>query len=450
MAPNFGVTDWQNAAIYNPYTHFAFLGGIATGKSFTGTHFIIQHLLWDHPDLSGFIGANTYDQLSQATLKEFFYWLDYHEFKYVSGRRPPLDWGKQRTFKSYNNIVSVKTDYGVTPIYTRVLGDENPLRGNEFSVYWIDETRDTPRETHDVILSRLRESEFRKGIITTTPNGEDWTWERFIRDSDGLTTGHMHIPTYESVKAGIITEQFYSDLEKMYTKQMADQELRAMHVNISKFPAYLNYTSDNELDSNPFAQAGETMCPHLPIVVAMDFNLSPMSWALGQQHVDDFYFFDEIWLLNSHTQEAANLLVEKVKNHAPGIVLAGDATSKAGQRAAAGKSDYDILCEILDRHAIKWVNRTPDSNPTIRDRVNNVNLKLRDSSAKIHLWHHSRCTNIKRDLVRVSWKEGNTSVLDQTTDGTLTHISDGIGYAISALSPIRAIERPGRMRVIRR
>jgi hypothetical protein len=45
----------------------------------------------------------------------------------------------------------------------------------------------------------------------------------------------------------------------------------------------------------------------------MDFNLSPMAWTLGQFHKNQAYWFDEIHLNNSHTQEAALELVRRVK-----------------------------------------------------------------------------------------------------------------------------------------
>src|SRR5690606_23495434 len=130
------------------------------------------------PEMTGFIGANTYDQLSQATLREFFYWLEEYGYEFVVDRRPPQHWGYNRTLKQYNNTVHVRNPKtgNVALIFTRVLGDENPLRGIEFSWYWLDETRDTPEITHDVVLSRMRETpDFMKGLITTTTNGEDWS-----------------------------------------------------------------------------------------------------------------------------------------------------------------------------------------------------------------------------------------------------------------------------------
>ena len=161
------------------------------------------------------------------------------------------------------------------------------------------------------------------------------------------------------------------------------------------------------------------------------------------------YWFDEIHLKNSHTQEASLELVERVRHHKPGLIIAGDATSKAGQRAAAGKSDYDILCGILDDAGIKWSNETPDSNPAIIDRVNTFNTRLKDATGTHKMWFHPlRCKHTVKDCERVVWKSNGT--LDQTTDPERTHHTDGCGYAACALTPLTRVGDVGRMVIIPR
>lgn len=446
---NTKLTPYQYAALHNPYPHFAFYGGIATGKTFTGAHFAIK-MMNDHPEASGFIGANSYDQLSQATLKEFFYWLDYYGYEWVSDCRPPLSWGQKREFKKYSNIISVRVKGKVVTIFTRVLSDPNALRGLEFTWYWLDELRDTEKEAHDIVLSRLRETEVIKGLCTTTTNGEEWDYDRFVKSPQDGIYGCMHVETYESVKQGIISEDFYQQLAKSYPKNLADQELRAMHVVVTGQPAYMPFTKALHVtDHCPFTKDG-SISRYLPIIVAMDFNLNPMSWHLGQRKGEDWYWHDKVHLENSHTPEAAKELVEKVKGWGPGIILCGDATSKAGQRAAAGQSDYDIICSTLDAAGVRYTNETPDSNPTIRDRVNNVNARLLDGQNQTHMWIHSRCKELIEDFEKVQWKKNAVATLDPGTKGMLTHPSDGIGYAISAMTPIPSRHQVGNMVVIRR
>ena len=237
--PEVKLASWQRAAIFNPWDHFAMWGGVGVGKSYSGTHFAIKQIC-EHPEQTGLIGANTYDQLSQATLREFFYWLDHYGFEYVIDCRPPKAWAARRALKDYKNTISVRNPRTgkVTLIFTRVMSEPNALRGIEISWYWLDETRDMAEEMHDVVLSRIRETpNYAKGLITTTPNGEDWSYKRFFvnpanDDPSDMTYGSLHVATIEAVKLGILTQKYYDTMLKSYSPMMALQELEAKHVNV--------------------------------------------------------------------------------------------------------------------------------------------------------------------------------------------------------------------------
>ena len=132
------------------------------------------------------------------------------------------------------------------------------------------------------------------------------------------------------------------------------------------------------------------------------------------------------------------------------VILAGDATGKAGQRAAAGKSDYAILTEILSQGGLRFENRTPEANPPVKDRINTVNAKLCGADGQRHLFVNPKgCPNLVRDLQRVVWKPGGSFILDQTTNSDLTHISDAMGYVVCSLSKMWAAPI-GKMGIIRR
>ena len=153
--PRASLAPWQYAAMTSPFDHFAMYGGVAVGKSFTGSHFAIE-LMQMHPEMTGLIGANTYDQLSQATLRELFYWLEFYRLRYVIDCRPPRRWQARRKLKDYNNTLHVRNPRNgkVAMAFVRVLSNENPIRGIEISWYWLDETRDMPEIVHDVVVSR--------------------------------------------------------------------------------------------------------------------------------------------------------------------------------------------------------------------------------------------------------------------------------------------------------
>jgi hypothetical protein len=450
---SFSLAPWQAAASYSPYDHFAMFGGVATGKSYTGSHFAI-HMFETRPDLTGFIGANTYDQMSQATLRELFYWLDYYGFEFVIDRIPPAEWGAGRRFKSYTNILSVRIGDKVAYAFTRVLSDPDALRGVEFSWYWLDETRDTPQNTHDVILSRMRESEVKKGLITTTTNGEDWCYSRFVRGNDGsLTYGSMHIPTIKSLELGIIDEKYFNIMLKSYSPLMAAQELDAQHVNVLGGRAYYAASHSNKWSVSPWGDAAPVR--ERPLVIGADFNFSPAPcvWMVGQVGpnlwvkvggrwvwgADMIHWFGELAEVEIGSREMAMKLVARY----PGFFYEfyGDMSGNMGTTSNAGETDfkqigdefarlgavYSIVAEELGNDEVR-------RNPLVRNRVENMNAMFKNALGEIRqTYNPEACPLFDADLRMVGWKKSIQSgrgKLDDGGDSQRTHGSDGAGYAV--------------------
>jgi hypothetical protein len=105
----------QNAALYSPFQHTAMFGGVAAGKTTLGSHFAIG-MMRRYPHLTGLIGANSYDQLSTASLRELFEWLDRYGLDYVIDKQPPADWNVRRAFKDYRNVLSCRVAPGGSPL----------------------------------------------------------------------------------------------------------------------------------------------------------------------------------------------------------------------------------------------------------------------------------------------------------------------------------------------
>lgn len=323
------------------------------------------------------------------------------------------------------------------------------LRGSTLHGVVIDEVREQHKDLWPLVIRPMLTTTKGWAAFVSTPSGFDSFYDLYeiARGDDSNQWTHFSSP---STCNPLFTEEEYQAAKKQMTHAQFQQEIEAKFLDLHQGSAYLNFGDASLSFQNPFYEKA-LIHPLLPIVVGMDFNLNPMCWTLGQFRNDDSYWFDEIHLEKSHTQEAAKELIARVKDHKPGIILAGDATSKAGQRAAAGKSDYDILCGMLDEADIKWINRTPDSNPTVKDRVNTVNARLKAADDSIHLWIHPKnCPYLVKDLQRVSWKKGATMILDQTTDPSLTHQSDGVGYAVCVMAPLTPIGSVGVLRMVKR
>jgi hypothetical protein len=327
------------------------------------------------------------------------------------------------------------------------------LRSETLDGVVIDEVRDQHPDLWPMVIRPMLATTKGWAVFISTPRGYDQFYDMFCFGQND-STGQWASFQAPSTCNPLIDELELNDARRIMTDAQFSQEWLAEFRDLLAGRAYPSFSELNLADANPFYTQGQVH-HMLPIVVALDFNLSPMAWTLGQKRADHYYWFDEVWLENSHTQQAAEALAQKIielKHQKLGVVLAGDATSKAGQRAAAGQSDYDIICQTLDHHSITWINVTPDSNPLVKDRVNTLNAKLKNGMGEASVWiNREKCPQLIRDLQRVVWKQNAAGViLDQHKDTTLTHSSDGVGYAIHALTPLKYDATVPSMRIIQR
>lgn len=313
------------------------------------------------------------------------------------------------------------------------------LRSETLSGVVIDEVRQQDPSLWPLVIRPMLGTTQGWAAFVSTTNGFDAFYdlaELARQDTTGLWSFHTAPSTCNPLFTLSEAEQARQEMSDLQYRQ----EILAEFVNIHQGTVYKNFGNHNFKDSSPFTSDSSLYSPYLPLLLGCDFNLNPMSWTLGQERNGQYYWFDEIYLENSHTQEASRELIERLKPYEievyPKLVIAGDPAGGAGQRAAAGKSDYSILMEMLSEAGVLFENKTQTKDPGIKDRVNMVNLKLKAADGSVSMWlHPTKVPHLKRDLERVAWKSGSLT-LDKTSDLTLTHPSDGVAYAVCALSPM--------------
>jgi hypothetical protein len=445
------MAPWQAAAVYSPFKHTGFFGGVATGKSFSLAQFDIRMMV-ERPEVPGFIGANTYDQLNQATLKELLYWLEEYGLEYVIHRRPPSHWGRCAVrLPRYNNVISVRVGKRrVANAFTRVLSKPDSLRGIQFGWYSLDETRDTPQDSHDVILSRMRRYPDPRGLVGTTTNGEDWGYKRFALARPGQNLyGSLHVPTTESVRLGIVNQDYLNTMLASYSELMAQQEIYAAHVNVMGGRAYYSFGPWNRLFAAPWGDVVPN--PERPLIVGCDFNFDPAPhvWIVGQIGPDLYgpkgefwgnyiHWFGELAKNRASSPEMAYLLLSRY----PGFFyrIYGDRSGARATTSNAGRHDYAQISEVLAEHgAMFTVDSDQGNNPLVRNRVENMNRMARDARGVTRMsYSPHNCPHFDSDVKLVGWKtttRKGQGTLDDGGDKKLTHASDGAGYAVWKLFP---------------
>lgn len=321
------------------------------------------------------------------------------------------------------------------------------LRGASLDGVVIDEVRDQHDDLWPLVIRPMLTTTNGYAIFVSTPSGYNAFFDLY---NAARTNSDWFVMQASSTGNPLFTSAEQESARTMMSEAEFAQEILAEFRDLHVGKAYLNHGPHNHTTRNPFAHVGMKWNESLPIVVGMDWNISPMSWELGQNKGQDWYWGDEIWIKNTHTQECVKVLIEKVRGHKAGVLICGDSTGNARKTSAAGQTDYTILFQALSSAKIPWQDRTPTVNPLVKDRVNSVNAKLRAADGSIHMWINvDNCPHLVKDLQRVSWKQGTGLILDQTTNPELTHASDAIGYPIVAMDPMLQSGAVGTIRILR-
>lgn len=408
-----------------------FCAGVASGKTFMGARWVYAKIM-DNPETLGLIGANSYDQLNQSTLKPFFEFLDSIGMPYVINRMPPKEWGIPRKFKEYENVMVFPNG---AHILLRTLDKPANLAGLEIGWFWIDETFATNPRTFDVIIARLRcpKSKYLCGRITSTPNGHDWLYKKFTSNPKFYRKIHQ-----SSRENPHLPEGFLESLEASYDQVLVRQELDGRIISIQFGRTYYNFSELNHVKDKYHYD------PNRPLMVCWDFNSgeAPMSTILAQEFYNsktglpEIQFIDEVVEKYSDSENNTRLMLQKYSTHRGTWEIYGDAF---GEKTTS-RSDYELIVRVMTDEF--YINKkriamfVPDgSNPKQADRTASFNRMLRSSKGK-RCFFSPRCVALINDMKNVAPDKKTGGVINKKAKIDLTHPSDAAGYMIQKRYPV--------------
>jgi hypothetical protein len=137
---------------------------------------------------------------------------------------------------------------------------------------------------------------------------------------------------------------------------------------------------------------------------------------------------DEIVIRHGTTYQACEEFLKRYQGHGAGVEVYGDASGY--QQQTTGTSDYEMIREYFRVHSSLPVQHlAARSNPTVRDRVNLMNAKLRSAAGEVGLLVDGKCKELIQDLEQVAYK-ADTCQIDKDRDRLRTHLSDALGYLV--------------------
>jgi len=383
------------------------MAGTGSGKTFI-EGVISANFVKNYPTITGFIGANTYEQLNTSTLKgirdvwrQYFGMID--GVHYVTGKQPPAGFNlDQHNFDRYDSIISFRNG---AIIYKASLDNYKAHEGKEFGWAIVDETKDTKEEAiKEVVIHRLRQSgliingeEINPLYIGTTPAKVDWInewfeldrWENEIASKIYEKDDYFH---KEFSSKCITISSTYHNQDNLPTGHIAG--LMQEHTDRD---GKIKESGKRLIFANPFVKVGGefyssfdrgvhsadiAFLPDEPIHISYDFNVVPYITMTCWQiiHREKWWevrCFDEFCLPspNNTTERLTREFLRKYGNRLKaGLYFYGDPTGSA-RDTRSRRNDYDIIKEILRPHINNYSDRVRYKAPPViarRDFANNI------------------------------------------------------------------------------
>jgi phage terminase large subunit len=383
-----------------------FSGPIGSGKSQALCQEAIK-LSYVNAGRLGLLGAPTYPMLRDATQATLLEILE------QSG--VPFEHSKAE------NMLLMK-DTG-SRILFRPVDEFERLRGTNLAWFGLDELTYTQEGAWLRLEGRLRDPKAERlcGFAVWTPKGFDWVYRRFV--AEGKVKDY-DVVIAEPRENRFLLERipdFYDRLSKSYDENFFKQEVLGAYINLTGGLVYSSFTRDKNVAA--VGRDGSS-----PLLWSLDFNVDPMSSLIVQIRQNFVNVVDEIVIRHGTTTQACEEFLKRFPRPDPGIVVYGDASGYKDQ--TTGASDYQMIKEYLAMHTSATVQyRVPRANPSVRERLNLTNSKLRTASGDVELMVDPKCKELIKDFEQVCYKEDSTQI-DKDKDRQRTHLSDALGYLL--------------------
>lgn len=369
------------------------VGGIGGGKSFTLSHYVLNQIV-NYPNISGLVVANTYTQLSNATIKAITKLFDEIGMKYK------LVLGGAKKYIQIKNPEK-------TTIFIYSLEKPDNIRGIE--VGWIagDEVAYADQYALDVCFGRLRQKNGpSQARFFTSPNGFNFLYD-FIQKSK------CNVYKVLTKDNKFIDEDAYDTLVNLYgglESPRAQQELLGEFVNQTNANVY--YAFKSHIHLKPTLRSSST-----PIYISCDFNAGNMNYIAAHYTKDGFKVFHSAHLTDhtSNTFSMGEDIYKKFGNQ--NVYIIPDSTGKSRKTSAeAGITDF----KILESFGFKIV---PFLNPRIKDRQNTVNALFLRNRISID----PSCKALIKDIQTLS---------NEDDEGKVSHQAVCLGYLCWHFEPL--------------
>ena len=290
------------------------------------------------------------------------------------------------------------------------------LRGTGLNFLILDEFADIDKRTWFEVLRASVSDTLGNVLMCGTPKGYgNWAYEMYLK---GKQDDQWSSFQYTTVEGGMVSKEELEQAKQDVDIRTFRQEFEGAFENYAGSVYYNFHPVDSVIDKK--------IDWTKPLHIGLDMNVDPMSACVAQIEKDKVYFVDEIVIYSSNTDEMCQEIRDRY-GAKPQIFMYPDPACRQRKTSAGGRTDLSILQNAGFKVKVKH-KHTP-----IRDRVNSVNAKLKDSKGKRYIFVSKTCKTMIKGLQRQIYKE-NTNIPDK--EQGFDHMNDALGYLIDYIKPL--------------
>ncbi len=316
------------------------------------------------------------------------------------------------------------------------------LRGVGLDLIVLDECASMKAEAWTEVFRPALSDRKGRALFIGTPKGRNHFYERFEYAHNDPAWAAFQFAT---AQGGLVDDQELCHAARELDPVSYQQEFGGEFVSANRHRVYYTFDRALHVRSLSFEDL-------YPVIWSIDFNVNPMCMLLLQRIGDVVYVFDEIVLPNANTEAACQAFLEKAEplyKLVPGyqrpmsVEVYGDSSGNQ-KRTSAADTDWTIVRQFFRRWKGTYQEtfRLLSANPPVRDRINCVNSRLRNSLEDNRLFIDPRCRELIKDLEQVAWATDSTGAVTtelDKSDRARTHASDALGYYISQAFPLKPL-----------
>ena len=290
------------------------------------------------------------------------------------------------------------------------------LRGTGLNFLILDEFADIDKRTWFEVLRASVSDTIGDVLMCGTPKGYgNWSYEMYLK---GKQDDHWGSYQYTTVQGGMVSKE---EIEQAKT----DIDIRTFRQEFEG--TFENYAGSVYYNFHPVESVIDKQIDwEKPLHIGMDFNVDPMSACVTQIEKEKIYAVDEVIIYSSNTDEMCQEIRDRYGSKIP-IFIYPDPAARQRKTSAGGRTDLSILQNAGFKVKVKH------KHPSIRDRVNAVNSKLKDSKGQRYIFVSKSCKTMIKGLQRQIYKE-NTNIPDK--EQGYDHMNDALGYLIDYIKPL--------------